>query len=593
MSSPPRSLGEPLLDAPFAPLEEQRAARGKSMQSDYPLHARAAPLSKHAVPPDMEESGKRAYVRNLKMLPPVQRRQLDAEPPLARWFRSKSCIYPLMALTLVQVVLLALRQGGRLRGSGFLATQVVVTGVFTIEIVIHAVAVGWRKYLADRHLLYDVFVTTLDWVLIASGYWATGIFVLRLLRVMTLLKVFRTFHLRHSSETAEAVRRNEDGSIIAYNVNNLFAWGFLYNLHGTVLANPEIYVQFLVLAVFTTLYAINLCDSDCSHAFVSALPTAGNGKHCSAWCFSAISASNGFIMASLVSFLLGLFNSLTFSRWWAMRDRLGVVIGRANDISLMYSAYVNGNDERSEWVRRELLRYSSLAHAALYKQTCEDDDWSDLLAAGLCTEKEKRLLEGRPSAYMMVYSWLTELFLQAAESGRVAYPQTVIPLIHANITKQRGAAADVLMYTGCQLPYSYAHIMTLMVKLHLLLISTTCSTFVGFGLERGHWTDVVWGYLLLFTNVLVFQGLLIIHSELVNPMRRGPNHFPEKQYIDFVMSATHAVLGMRHQLPFGPEDMPPLNTPKEWRDNVPPPRHQNELRFRGRSAAPATETVQE
>ena len=73
---------------------------------------------------------------------------------------------------------------------------------------------------------------------------------------------------------------------------------------------------------------------------------------------------------------------------------------------------------------------------------------------------------------MMIYSWLTELLLRTAESGRVSYPNTIIPLIHADITKQRGAAADLFMFTGCQIPYVYAHLMTGIVKLHLLLVAT-------------------------------------------------------------------------------------------------------------------------
>lgn len=90
-------------------------------------------------------------------------------------------------------------------------------------------------------------------------------------------------------------------------------------------------------------------------------------------------------------------------------------------------------------------------------------------------------------------------------------------MIHADITKQRGAAADLFMYTACQLPYNYVssawqhpelatlmraqmHLMTTVVKLHLLLVATVSGTFIGQGINAHHWTDVAWGYLLLLVR---------------------------------------------------------------------------------------------
>ena len=41
-----------------------------------------------------------------------------------------------------------------------------------------------------------------------------------------------------------------------------------------------------------------------------------------------------------------------------------------------------------------------------------------------------------------------------------------------NITKMRGAAADVFMYLYCKIPYIYVHLLTLLVKV--------CSFFLNF-----------------------------------------------------------------------------------------------------------------
>jgi Bestrophin, RFP-TM, chloride channel len=368
----------------------------------------------------------------------------NQESPLVEWVDSPALIYPLMAITVIAIVILSLRQADAISFTAFLTSQILLQVLFVSEIILRMAVMSPAQYFRDKQCVVDVCVSSLDLVLLIINEWSTTTFVLRLIRIVTLLKGFRTFFHRHHTELAEAVVTNKDGSIVRYNPNKLFSWGFITNLHGSVLKAPDIYVQFFVLAIFTTLYGFNLCADDCGHAFVSALPSKVGTATCSKWCFASIGPSNGLVFGSLVAFLLGLFNSATFNRWWAMRDRLGVVIGRANDISLMYSAYVTGHDKHSDWARMELIRYTNLAHASVYKQACEDDDYSDLIKVGMCTEREWEILKPLKSRYMMIYSWLVELFLRTAESGRVAYPQTIVPLIHGNITKQRGAAADVL-----------------------------------------------------------------------------------------------------------------------------------------------------
>ena len=241
---------------------------------------------------------------------------------MGEWLESGGCLVPLAFATMCALLVLVLWHLNVISKMAYITSTVGLTFVFTLEIITRAIAMTPSKYKEDKQCVLDVFITTLDWCFILSGYWSAAVLALRFIRVLTLLKLFRINHTRHSSEYAEAQTLDEGGVIIRYNPGKLFSWGFIFNLHGSVLGAPEIYVQFFVLAILSTLYALNMCADDCSHAFVSALPTKGT-ESCSDYCFSPIGSTNGLVFGSLVAFLLGLFNSLTFSRWWDMRVKLG------------------------------------------------------------------------------------------------------------------------------------------------------------------------------------------------------------------------------------------------------------------------------
>ena len=116
-----------------------------------------------------------------------------------------------------------------------------------------------------------------------------------------------------------------------------------------------------------------------------------------------------------------------------MRSKVGVVMGRSNDIAVQIAAYCRGEAEGAASARKTLLRlrvsqswhfaphnswwrYVNLAHALLYKQANKDEDMSDLLDSGLMTELEWDVLRPLVSRYMMVYFWLSDLIHQVLSS---------------------------------------------------------------------------------------------------------------------------------------------------------------------------------
>lgn len=84
---------------------------------------------------------------------------------------------------------------------------------------------------------------------------------------------------------------------------------------------------------------------------------------------------------------------------------------------------------------------------------------------------------GLISRYAIVYYWIEELLSKVAREGLIdsSRPEALWKM-QENITKMRGAAADVFMYLYCKIPYIYVHLMTLLVKIYLIVIAAVAGS---------------------------------------------------------------------------------------------------------------------
>ena len=81
-----------------------------------------------------------------------------------------------------------------------------------------------------------------------------------------------------------------------------------------------------------------------------------------------------------------------------------------------------------------------------------------------------------------------------------------------------------------QIPYSYSHVMALVVKFHLFMVVVVAGSTCGKGFIAGSVANALWGYTLLVINSLVFEGLLEMHSHMVRgagarTLGEGPSRF--------------------------------------------------------------------
>ena len=123
---------------------------------------------------------------------------------------------------------------------------------------------------------------------------------------------------------------------------------------------------------------------------------------------------------------------------------------------MLVATYVEDDNKGTHDIKREIMRYTFLAQALLYKQAVGTKEFDDLVKVGICTEQvsfsfrfsffffvsphtvvarvsssvvlsssyfpqEHRILtdSGFAGKYYLVYTWISEIFKTLADTGRI------------------------------------------------------------------------------------------------------------------------------------------------------------------------------
>jgi hypothetical protein len=444
---------------------------------------------------------------------------------------------------------------------------------FATEVLTRLAVYGPKRFFSDFLCIIDLCVSIIDWInfgLLSKGY--GQIVLLRILRAARLSKMTRFGRLADYKRTQDLtmedeknkdgaghpnafhpVSKDHDGRIYAYSPDILFSFGFIRYISGTVLGMIEIHIQFVLLAVLTSVWAANICPMSCDPELNSFNPNAELDGECHS-CVTGFSLEYGTLFGSLVAFLLGLFVSLTFERWLKVKQMLSAIMEEKNNNALYLTNFCVGSDVHSAQFRIEYVRYLNLSMSLWYLQARnEPNNLEELTAKGLLFDKEVRILQDKSDKYNIVYVWLGSLLNNAADRGLIRYPNSTVPYLHTSLASQRFLTSEVFMHLETQIPYTYAHLLTLIVKIHLLMTTASAGTLVGHGLHEHQGINIFWGYIIIFISNLVLEGLLRIHVVLYDPFGDDACDFPLPQYEDYLLETTQTIVNQinaPNNLPF-------------------------------------------
>jgi predicted membrane chloride channel (bestrophin family) len=344
------------------------------------------------------------------------------------------------------------------------------------------------------------------------------------------LKKARRLHPTHLHNLGSAAFHpaefNKDTKhIISYDPHNLFNYGFV-NPKGSVL-NPGMVLRTVFMCVIGTIASLFRCaDVPTSYSF----------------CFPVIISTEGLIFASLVAFLLGLFISTTFSRWWTTREKLGTIMNNTTTLTMMLINFAP-KDPEIQAAAKTLLRWMHLAHSMVYKHANDDVDYNDLVEAKVATQAEAdRLTESKGhNLPAIVYGWCFAILPPLISTGKVVAPLGAVTVVLACITGSFNASQELHALLSTQMPYAYLHLLTVTTKVHLAFVVFYAGGVIAGGISGHLWTRIIFGYTIIITNNIIYEGLLRIHAMLVNPLGDDDGDFPTHLYVSNTLALCNAL----------------------------------------------------
>lgn len=139
------------------------------------------------------------------------------------------------------------------------------------------------------------------------------------------------------------------------------------------------------------------------------------------------------------------------------------------------------------------------------------------------------------------------------------HQQQMLPMLLNQLNCLVESGSQVISSVNAQMPYPYVHLVSFVVHFYLILCATWFGCFLHVGFPTGNimlednmvgtsWTSC-WCYILVTLAVILFQGLLNMHSLLDNPFGSHCAMFPLRKHLSEVLNSTRTMLKNADRLP--------------------------------------------
>lgn len=185
---------------------------------------------------------------------------------------------------------------------------------------------------------------------------------------------------------------------------------------------------------------------------------------------------------ALIGFMVSMFVTTLFGRWWSIRkDGVGGLWGAIDDLMLILSIQLPGKEHRE--VKERILRLGLLSHRLVYARAQDletREDLENFVDVGLLTIEELEILSTEVSKAQVVWVWIGQIIQQVALKDKFPFRDLVLPKLNEICVKARGSIGLIFAYTDTQVPFAYVHLLVLSIILSNCLIAVKCGLSIGF-----------------------------------------------------------------------------------------------------------------
>jgi len=246
-----------------------------------------------------------------------------------------------------------------------------------------------------------------------------------------------------------------------------------------------------------------------------------------------------------LSLMLGFYSTTLYNRWWTVREKEAVVMGRIHDISVQISGLIRdeNDSEKAAEVRSNLLRWVNLSHAIAIGEVYEKQPncfgtLERLRGMGLATNAEHNLLSEQPrSHYLAPFVWFTNLVGELKGKGLYGIDIATTQVLADNITQIRGNLAYLYLYRDIQVPLIYREQVNFTVRFYMLIVffSSIAREVAAEDNDTSELSKRAFWVILSFSfEYFLFVGWLSLADALGNPYRHWDDEYEWEEYVKTV-----------------------------------------------------------
>lgn len=242
----------------------------------------------------------------------------------------------------------------------------------------------------------------------------------------------------------------------------------------------------------------------------------------------------------IVPFVLGLYVSLTLTRWWALRvQALGRVFQALSDLCMSMAVAL----PEAKWapLHHHLLKLGLASIDLVSNAAKGQNDMSRIRDAGLLTHEEVGILEPVQlfQRAVAIWSWIMRIGEWALTEGKQPVPKIVV--INKQCCAAREGIQTIHTYLLTQLPFAYVHLLAWLVNVQNVVIAVKSGIVIELALKQGQVAKVVQETTMCVLVCLIYQGLLSISYVVQDPFGDDLLDFPVTAYTQYVLASIKAM----------------------------------------------------